>query len=489
MSDRDPGKTNLGLEVFKGFGGKLLQAFLGFVGTIIFARELGPNAFGGFYLLLSVVSMANRPVMGIANATKKRFSEATTDSSRIVGAQLAFNIVIFGIAILGAVIFGDQLSSYSGLEQAPLLFVVMFGSLLSFTPLQEILMGTGRVSIPVWIDTLRSVFTFPFQFALVFVGLGAAGMAYGLSLATLLCVPITFYYLRVLPSRPTLETLRSVWEFARYSIGTRLVGRAYDELDPLLLGFLLTPSVVGYYQVAYKLTIPGTFITVIASAGLMAKVSNLDSKQRSVDSDVTNTAAFASLLAIPLFFGALAMPETIIVTAYEAEYAEAASLLVGLALFSVVRTQAEVLENVLDGLDMPSATFQWSAVTLVLNLAIAIPATVRFGPIGIVASTVVAEIFRYGLFFVTVKRHTGATLLPRPLFEQALAGAIMFVVIDTVHATYVTVSSWMELLALVGGGAAVYFLALSAISDLFRHTIQSVLRDAVAGTMIDRYVR
>lgn len=477
MTNSDPGEMNLGLEVLKGFWGKLLQAVLGFVGTIIFARALGPNSFGGFYLLLSLVMLANRPVMGIAVATKKRFAELNADRSDIFGAQLVFNAIALGIAIVAAVAFSAPLESYTGLDDAVVLFIVLFGSILAFAPTQELVAGTGKISAPVWIDTVRSLFTFPLQLGLVLVGLGAAGMAFGLSLATLLCVPITLYYLRTVPTYPSRDTLRSVWEFARYSIGSRIVGRAYDELDPLLLGFLLTPATVGYYQVAYKLTIPGTFVSVLASSGMLAKVSNLDTKGESVDADVRNSVAFVSILAVPIFFGALAIPEQLIVTAYEAEYASAAELLIGLALFTVVRTQSALLGDILNGLNKPAIVLRGSAIALVINLAVGIPVTLEFGPIGVVVATVLAETFRYVLFFAVVRRETSATLVPRALFEQIAAGIIMFGVIETVHRNYVTIDSWIALTVIVAMGAVVYFLMLGTISTLFRSTVQSILRD------------
>lgn len=481
MSDSDPGEMKLGLEVLKGFWGKLLQALLGFVGTVIFARALGPNSFGGYYLLLSLVMLANRPIMGVAVATKKRFAELDADRSHIFGAQVVFNAAAFGVAIIGAVVFSARLDSYTGLDNAAILFVVLFGSILTFAPTQELVAGTGKISAPVWIDTVRSLFTFPLQLGLVMLGLGAAGMAFGLSLATVLCVPITLYYLRTVPTYPSRDTLRSVWNFARYSIGSRIVGRAYDELDPLLLGFLLTPSVVGYYQVAYKLTVPGTFISVIASSGMLAKVSNLDTKGHSIDTDVTNSVAFVSVLAVPIFFGALAIPEQLIVTAYEAEYASAAELLIGLALFSVVRTQSSLLGDTLNGLNRPAIVLRGSAAALVINLAVGIPVTLEFGPIGVVVATVLAETFRYALFFIIVRRETSANLLPRPLFEQIAAGVVMFGVVQLVHQTYVIIDSWIPLLLLLTLGAGVYFATLAVISTLFRNTVQSVIQDARHG--------
>lgn len=476
----EAGDMNLGLEVAKGFAAKLVQAALGFAGTIIFARALGPSSFGGFYLVLSLVQLADRPVKGVEVAAKKRFSEAESSRREVLGAQLLASGVAILAAVVAVVALAGPLASFTGVANAGLMFVLLFAGFVFFSPLQELLAARGLVGVQTWNDTLRSLFTFPFQLAFVLLGYGAAGMAYGLSLATFCCLPVTHYYLRTMPRRPGRETLRSLWAFARYSVVSRILGRTYSRLDVLLLGYFLTPATVGYYEVAYKLTVPATFVTVVAGTGLMTKVSNLHSREKGVAADVTNTLAFSSVLAIPLFFGALAIPEAVIVTAYGAEYAAAADLLVGLALYTIIMTQASPLQSVVDGLNLPNLDMRVSAATLALNVVIGIPLVLTIGAIGVVVGTVVAEAFRYLLFAFIVRRYTEANLLPRPLLGQVAAGVVMFGAVVAGHA-YLSVDSWFALGVLLAWGGIVYFVVLTAVSRLFRLAVVSVTRDALAG--------
>jgi hypothetical protein len=74
----------LGLEVSKGFLGKVVQAGFGFVGAIIFARVLGPTGFGGFFLLLSLVEISKRP-----SAAWQRPRGRGTPKSTQTGANLS----------------------------------------------------------------------------------------------------------------------------------------------------------------------------------------------------------------------------------------------------------------------------------------------------------------------------------------------------------------------------------------------------------------
>lgn len=475
----DAGDMNLGLESLKGFTGKILQALLGFAGTIIFARALGRTDFGGFYFLLSMVFIADRPLRGFGQAIEKRYSEAGAKKAEIVGGAMVLTAVAFAITGVGVFVLRDLLVRETNIEQAPLVFISLFVALGIFFPVQKMLGAEGWISKQTWNDTLRSVLTLPLQLVFVFAGFGAAGMGYGLAAATLLVVPVALYFLRVRPAVPSRSTIASLWSYARYSTVAALVGKAYDRFDVLLLGALITTGAVGDYEVAYKLTIPATFLASVVGSGLTPKVSNRRSKGQDVSTDVTNAVSYASMLSIPLFFGALAIPKPIIVTAYGPEYAGAGVFLVGLALYQFVYSQTLMYQHALSGLDLPDIRMRVNALTLGLNVVVGVSLLYYVGPIGVVIATVLAESARYFMSMAAVNsRVKGLDVLPRTLFEQAFAGVVMFVVVETSQRA-ITLQSWSQLGLLVGIGAVTYGVVLLAISPHLRLTLSSVYQDAV----------
>lgn len=474
----DVGDMNLGLESLKGFAGKMVQAVLGFAGTIIFARALGPTDFGGYYFLLSLVFIADRPLRGFGQAVEKRYSEAGAPRSEIVGGATVWTAAFFAIAAV--VVFGlsDLLVRETNLKAAPVVFMVLFVSLGVFFPVQKLLGGEGWISKQTWNDTLRSVLTLPLQIAFVFTGFGAAGMGYGLAAATLLVVPVAWYFLRIRPAVPSRETLASLWSYARYSTVAAFVGKAYDRFDVLLLGALLTTGAVGNYEVAFKLTVPATFLASVVASGLTPKVSNRHSKGQPVATDVTNAVSYASLLSIPLFFGALAIPQPLILTAYGPEYADATAFLVGLALYQVVYSQTLMYQNTLLGLDLPDVRMRIDALTLAFNVVAGVALLAYLDGIGVVVATILAESLRYLFSLFAVRRRVSdVDVLPRTLFEQILAGGVMFVAVDLAQGV-MGVQSWYDLAVLLGAGVATYAVVLLAISPGLRFTLSSVYQDA-----------
>lgn len=472
----DASSVSLGGETVKGTVAKVAMAGIGFAGTILFARLLGSTKFGQFHLLLAVVILTIRPISGgWSSAAKKRASEAQTSESEIVGAQLlvaALWLLLVGVVVVA---FADHLRSYTGLENAALLFVALLGSKLAYESFVPVIAARGRLGISVGLDALRSYLTFPLQVAFVLLGLGVTGMVYGLAGATLLTVPVALYYLGRRPTLPSRGMLERMWEFARYSIPSSMLLKTYDKFDTILLGFLLFPDAVAQYEVAAKLTLPAVFLAEIAGGGLMARVSNLRSKGGDVVQDISNVISFTSILSIPMLFGALAISKPLVVTVYGGEFEQAASLLVGLALFRVVATQSMPLLQVLNGLNLPNLHLKLSSLALAVNIVFGVVLTLRIGAIGVVVATVIAEATRYaGLVYIVKRELPEVTLLPRELWKQAAAGTVMFVAVSVCRG-YLPVRSWVDLSALLAVGAATYGVVLLAISSQLRLTIASVL--------------
>jgi O-antigen/teichoic acid export membrane protein len=385
------------------------------------------------------------------------------------------------VVACGAFLFQSQLVEYTGVADAVILLILLFTITSNYTSFNSFLASTGQLSTQNWINTVQSITVLVGQLLLVALGLGVSGMAYGLALGEIILIPLIHYYLRTVPRFPTRETLQSVWEFARYSVPSSFLGKAYARLDVLLLGFLTVPAAAGYYEVAYKLTIPAIFITNIASHGLIAKISDLHSQQKDVNADISNTLAFTSVIAVPLFFGALAIAEPIIVTVYSQSYSAAAPLLVGLSLYRVIQTQSDVLMSTIQGLDKPKKEMYTSAVALATNIPLGIVLFIKLGPFGVVVATIIAESVRYLLLKRIASAQIDATLLPRPLAAQIGSGVVMFVIVTTMR-QFVTVRSWVDLIPFLTVGAVVYSSILMVTSKYIRKTTVQILRELLRPT-------
>lgn len=466
-----------GLEVSKGLLAKVILALVGFLGSVVFARVLGPAGYGTYYVILSVAAVMDNPISGFGIACKKRISEADSDTGEILVAGLLIAAIGSLLMFVGVFLLAPWIDRFDT-ERGLLFVALVFTALVFFKMIQPMVAGVGEFGTAIVLDMVRSLLTIPLQIVLVVsVGLGVGGMVYGLTGATLLTLPLALWVLGVRPSIPSLETMRSLWVFARHSIPGNFVGTAYGKLDVLLLSALLSSAAAGQYQIALQLTLPGLLLASVMGSGLFVEVSSQVSRDEDVADRITTNVGFASVFSVPLLFGALAMPESIVVTVFGPEYRAAAPLLIGLAFFQFLRTQATQVSSVLMGHDRPDLDLAIKTVTLVVNLVLGVALVLEIGAIGVVIATVAAEGTKFALLTYFARQHVAYAIVPDLLRYQFLAAAGMFVVVAGLHRV-VGVNSWFDLLVLVGLGAGVYGVALLALSDVFMIAARSIAADA-----------
>lgn len=463
-------------QVSISFVAKVITALIGFVGTILFARLLGPVDFGGYYLLLAVVMVAIRPVSGFAEACRKRTAETQTDTAEILGAAAIAVVILSALAGGLGFAFRSWLSTYTGIDSAATAGFFLITILGAFFLIDNLITGTGHLARTYWLDLLRSVFTLPGQLAFVLLGFGPVGMAYGLSLATALMIPAGGYLLGVRPSPPSAATIGGLVKYAKFSAVSHTLGKAKERFDILLLGVLATQADAGLYQTAFMLTIPAGFVAEIIGNGLVPRISAADSKGTFPAEDLYNALAFNSVLAFPLFFGALALAEPVARTVYGPEFAGAAPFIIIIAAFRVIDAQTSGLAATFSGIDRPEVVTMITGISLVINVLFGVALTLWFGPIGVVVATLMTSVLDYLAYLVVLRNSVSlSTLVPTELGEQLAASLLMFGVVSTLH-HYVPVNHVWDLLLLVGVGVVVFGLALVALSGRTRYTLLELTR-------------
>lgn len=473
------GEANFGVEISKGVLAKFSMAVVGFAGAIVFARVLGPTGYGAFYLLVTLVNVLDNPVTGWGTACKKRISETGFPVDEALGSSILGAVAISLLVIPLVVAFGRFTDIYD-IDGLLIPFAVLFVSVCLFAATNRVLSARSNFSAAEWSDTLRSFLTTPLQLGFVLLGFGAAGMAYGLAVATVLTVPYVLWKIQIKPTIPSRESLASIGEYAKYSVPNGFLGTALSRMDILLLGAFFTSAAVGKYQATMQITMPGTFIGGVASAGLMARVSEYrsQSNEAAIQTDVENSLGHASVLAVPIFFGAAAMPNDLLVTVFGSKYSGVGLALVGIALFRVVNMQTRQAAATIAGIDRPDINTRVSAVVLLLNVGLGYVLLLEYGIVGVVAATVVSEFVKYTLTVYAMKQSVDRIpVLTRPFRHQILAGGVMFIVVELLHSV-LGVSWWGELAVLVGIGGAIYFFVLTAVSESFRVTVKGILADA-----------
>jgi O-antigen/teichoic acid export membrane protein len=314
------------------------------------------------------------------------------------------------------------------------------------------------------------------QASLLYLGYGLIGMVVGMVVANLLLLPPMAWRLGVRPRWPSRATLASLWSFARSSIPESFVGTALSRMDRLLLGAIATTAAVGNYEIAMNVTMPAMFVAGVASNRLLGRVSERASQDAAIDREVRNVIATVSVVAVPIFFGALVIGDVLVITIYSDAYTQAGTFVAGLAFYRLLKSQETILRSTIDGLNRPDLNVRISTAVFAVNLVLGVGLLLEFGPIGIIVATLVGELLAYGLRAAVLSRLTAVELLPRPLFAQVLAGGFMAMVVWGARQA-LGVPSWPFVAVYVGLGAVCYFSFLGILSKEFRDTTLRLIQD------------
>jgi O-antigen/teichoic acid export membrane protein len=492
----DTGGLSLGKSSLIGFGGKISLALIGFIGLVYFYRSLGPVGFGIYYTILSVGKVINSLQSGVQSAMKKRVSEVDADQSEFLGLGA---LILVGVTFIGAIIisigatlgpeliqFADRFGLEVGAERligAPKYLFAALGiavSLSAFGLSNQFYAGIGNPGKSIWVDALRSLLTLGGQVVLIVVGFEEFGLVWGFIIGTVVTAIVVTAPLGIKPSIPSRSVIRRTASFAKWTIPLGFLSNIYRRLDVIFLTAVLGASVSGVYAPALRMTTPAAFVAASISSSLTVKSSGLDSQNKSVLKHMRNGISYAGLIAVPTFFGALAMPEALMGVIFGPTARAGAGALVGLAIYQIFRSYQYPLGSVISSTDRPDLMVKLTAITIVINVPLAFVLVQAYGLMGVVAATVIAEGSRLSMSYIAVVRIQGSPGIPREVFEQLFSAVVMFGVIEAVISGGILVPETPITLAVtVGLGGAVYFSVLSTVSRRFRNTLWRVAGETI----------
>jgi len=474
--DAETVSLSIGRETLVALGAKGLNAALGFGGVVIFANVLGDVGLGEYRTVLAAAFVLTQLPAGTATAVKKRVSEVDVPAPEYLGAGLLVHLVFSVLVAVGFLVAGEYTVSYFGSRALAGGVILVVVSLGLFNVTNRFYAGIGYPALSSWVDTARSVLTLLLQVGFLLLGMEAFGLIVGFFAATVLSAVLSVVVAGVLPTRPTRRTFERIYDFARWVIPSSFVGNAYSSADVLLIRWLVGAGPVGVYTVASQLAQPAILFSSSITDALDVKSSGRDSAGLGVRADLKNSISYAGLIAVPMVFGALAIPNALMTTLFGPEFRDAPGLaLVGMTLFQLFKVYGSPLGTVTQATDRPRLNFRVGLAILLLHLPLAVGLGHLFGLLGVIASTVIAEFLRFCVYQIVAHRLFGGVVLTRPMLDQVIAGAIMFGVVELLTLDLVTISGWVWLLVVVGIGAVTYFLALLGVSRHFRVTLGNVL--------------
>jgi len=477
---RVPTGVRLGQTSFVYFVSRVIASALGFLATIYFARLLGADVLGQYYLALAVISWLKIVgVMGISGALNKRLSEGEEREAYLSAGALvilSLFLIIAGLMLLAS----SYVDRYVGAPITELLIVLLFAALF-FGFVTSVLNGHHMVHVTGLLNPVKIASQSLLQIgAVALLSLGLTGLLGGYAVGWLAvgCLGL----LIVSPSlrRPARRHFRKLFDFAKFSWLGSLQRRSFTWLDILVLGVFVPPGLVGIYSICWNIVSVLTIFGSSLSSTLFPEISKLssDDATEEVGSLVSDSLAFAGLLVTPGLIGGGLLAERILVI-YSEEFVQGTEVLWILIAGALFYGYQQQMTTALNGLDRPDVTFRINFMFIFLIAASNVAFVWVFGWIGAAVATALSSAVGALVSYLALRRLLDFETPLDEIIRQWLAAGVMGLVVygglwvEDTHRLLQHNVATVAILVTVGAG--VYFGVLFGISPKFRVIVSNNL--------------
>jgi O-antigen/teichoic acid export membrane protein len=457
-----------------------VTSVLGFLATVYFARTLGSDILGKYFLVVALISWLSVPTNGIKSAITKRVSEGTDQGSLLV-AGFILNSLIAGVVAVATLLFGSQINSYIGADVSHL-FPILFAGQVLFGFVQAGLSGQHMVANAGVLKTFDRLIRVIVQVYLVFAGYQVTALVGGEAVAVLLSAIVGLLWFRIEFEMPSIAHFKHLLNYGKYSWLGHLKGKAFVWMDTIVLSLFVGPGLIAVYEIAWRLSSVLILVSVAVGQTLFPEMSKVaaDGNEEELLELLEEGLFAAGLFVIPGLFGALVLGEKIL-EIYGSEFIQGGLVLIILIIARGIDAYGTQFETLINAFDRPDLMFRVNAVFVATNVVLNLLLVYFIGWVGAAVATATSSIV-----ITLLSYHYVSELLERPpvpvagIGSQITAGLLMLAGIWTVR-QFVSWSSPYATVGLVLIGAVLFFSAMTAFSHRFREKVITVLPNSVLG--------
>ncbi len=454
--------------------GQLLFLASGYGVSVVLARGLGPEEFGTYGIVYSLLMVFELCVVaGIPNALQRFVGENPAKAFALhrvmLRWQMIYTVVVFGLAFLTARFFLGLFNDprLAAVLQIAIIDILFFSFYWYYAGMQIGLKNFGRQTV---IASIYSVSKFAFITIFLLAGYGVTGAFVGNILGSICGLALGMWWTR-LPKQPaefsTRELLHFIVPNILYSIGMNL----FFYIDLWAVKYYLSGAVVGFYNAASTIgRIPYSFAIALTGALLPSLAFAVAHSQKRESENIIRQALRLTLLAVLPVLALVSSSATPIATMFFGEaYAGAGDILrvlmAGLsiyAIFMVVNTIAMAKGGMKT---CTTIVFALLPIDVLLNLY-CVP---RWGAAGAAVATTATMLLGVIANSLFVKKIFNVFIKTSSLVRISFAAATIFAL-----SSFIPTSNAWELLAKFAILMIVYALLLRVLGEVDQNDIAQI---------------
>jgi PST family polysaccharide transporter/lipopolysaccharide exporter len=272
-------------------------------------------------------------------------------------------------------------------------------------------------------------------------------------------------------------------DYGKWILGSSIVLFLINQGDDAFLGWFLTASALGIYQLAYRVSnAPATEITNVISNVVFPAYSRIQSDATRLRNGYFRTIQLTTLISFPLAAGIVVTAPAFVRGFLGEQWLPMIEPMQILAIGGAIRSLDASTGPLLDAVGRPDYNTKLQIPRLALIAVFIYPATDMWGVSGtalvIVGSGIVLSPV---ISYVAVRQIEGALsqfvrLLSYPIFGSA----VMVFGLSLVRANVAIGSSVLEFFALTFVGVAIYVSVMAVIEWRFDIGIEAIVRSVIS---------
>jgi O-antigen/teichoic acid export membrane protein len=442
--------------VMKLFSGGLFLAVLEFAAIAAFTNMLGSGAIGSFFLFRTIVGIVGIPTdFGVSRAAEKALS-AGDRTGEVLSTAVLVKFLFILPWLMGLILVGSRVENYIGAEGTTILVALGIVGQQGQQLAIRLLSGQLMVHRTALLRVLGKVVWLSAGFGLIWAGLESPAIMMSFIAGNLTVIVLALYRMKISLAWPTLSRARSLVDFGKYIFIGSAGGFLYSWMDVAILRLFAPPSVIGAYEIAWRVASLSMLLTRAIREALFAQISQWHSNGdlKSISNAFFTWLPVPLYMTIPAFLGIVVLGKNMLHTLFGANVVVAYPVLIIFGFEKIVRSLHLILSPSLFAMDKPELAYRGSIASIVANLVLNLLLIPKIGMIGAaIATTISAGVAafistRYLMRFVKLS-------LPWSQVSWSVTCSLVMAGVVYVIVQLLTLG-WLQLVVGVGTGILLY---------------------------------
>lgn len=442
--------------VVKLFSAKLVLAVIQLISIIYFTRELGADVIGSFFLFQAIVGILAIPSsLGLRRAAEKELS-AGEDTGEVIGTTVLIISLLLLPFLISIILLQSYVDSYIGIQGVALFVVIGLTVTQARRLVIRLLAGQMRVDRTASLRVLGKVTWLISGALLINQGIGPVSILIAVIFGDLVVVTGGILQLDLAFSRPNLDRARSLLSFGRFIFLRSSGSYIYSWMDVLILGFFVSTSLIGAYEIAWRVASFALQLTDAIRESIFPQISKLhtEGKFEEISELLYRWIQLPLYLTIPALTGAIVLGREVLGVPFGQEVVVAFPVLVIFMAEKIMRTVHLLYSAAVFAMDRPELGYRGEVIGLGMNLVLNLALIPPFGILGAAVATTVSSIVTAVVNGYYLSRIVELRFPTHQLGWSSLSATLMAVVVYSAKSPLS--SDWLGLVVGIALGMVVY---------------------------------